>query len=194
MRSDIIRESRFRVTGFNENLQGDAIVRLILLFLVTVLASCQQYIKVVDHNGKPLVGAVVLSEDRFYGWYWDVGASVVGNTGGVALANWISPHGVYIFHEDFHTARGGHALSWGSINNGLAKLYPKKRPGNVVVTEEVINIEEIHEGQPVPLIFSRCDGVNINYDSDEEILEITSRESILYPSDQFFFLGSKSNY
>jgi hypothetical protein len=138
----------------------------------------------VDEAGKPLAGAVVLSEDGPDFWWWDLGASVVGNTGGVALANWVTPHTVYIFHKDYHTALGS------SIENGLAKLYPKEEPGNAYVHETKFRIDEDDEGRSLPFASDICTGVTLSYDSKEEILEVASNDNKLYPSDQFFFLGS----
>ena len=166
-------------------------MRLWLFVLLLACVSCAStWVKIVDIEGRPVEGAVVVSEKGPYilqRWKY---AAVVTNRAGVAKV--VDGEG-YVFHEDYHPIIDGSELDSGLYWSAPAKfkqkttIYRIKAPGTspVQMSDHTVVQEGDQHVYEVPI--ASCNDARVTYNIETSELIASSHRKNLIASKRFYF-------
>ena len=169
--------------------------RIVLTLLVSiVLVGCaSKTIRIVDGEGMPIEGALVISEQHPYILQaWKLGVYVTDKNGEAVVVN----NRGHIFRSGYFPVIEASELSDGvlwqppSYFSKNTPIYPIQTDEKTVVTTSTYNTVNPVENGIFIIPISVCTSKVVSYNIDNSRLKVRSNEADIILSERFYFVGA----
>lgn len=170
--------------------------RIVLTLLASiVLVGCaSKTIRIVDGEGKPIEGALVISEQHPYIFQsWKLGVYVTDEKGEAVVVN---DRG-HIFRSGYFPVIEASELSDGilwqapSFFSKRTPIYPIQTDEKIHVNSSTYNTVNPTDNGVFVIPVSVCTSKNVSYNIDNSRIKVRSNEADIILSERFYFVGAE---